>query len=185
MWPFNEEIVARAIYSSELPVISAVGHETDFTIADFVADLRAPTPSAAAELAVTDISELEYNINLFQRRLKMALKRKTEIMRLRYEKCLNSKVYKEPLQRVSDYYLEIDRMIKAIENSAIKKIKDSKIEATKAITKLDTLSPLKTLTRGFCLTEIDGKVISKSSELKKDMEIDLKFQDGTARAKVI
>ena len=133
MWPFNEEIVARAIYSSELPVISAVGHETDFTISDFVADLRAPTPSAAAELAVTDISELEYNINLFQRRLKMALKRKTEIMRLRYEKCLNSKVYKEPLQRVSDYYLEIDRMIKAIENSTIKKIKDSKIEATKAI----------------------------------------------------
>ena len=73
LWPFNEEIVARAIYYSELPIISAVGHETDFTIADFVADLRAPTPSAAAELVVTDISELEYNINLFQRRLRMAL----------------------------------------------------------------------------------------------------------------
>ena len=185
LWPFNEEIVARAIYDSELPIISAVGHETDFTIADFVADLRAPTPSAAAELAVTDISELEYNINLFQRRLRMALKRKTEVMRLRYEKCLNSKVYKEPLQKISDYYLEIDRLIKSIENSTVKKLKDSKLEATKLITKLDTLSPLKTLTRGYCLTESNGNVITKAEELKKDMDIDLKFQDGTAKAKVI
>lgn len=185
LWPFNEEIVARAIYYSELPIISAVGHETDFTIADFVADLRAPTPSAAAELAVTDISELEYNINLFQRRLRMALKRKTEVMRLRYEKCLNSKVYKEPLQKVSDYYLEIYRLMKSIENSAIKKLKDSRLESAKLITKLDTLSPLKTLTRGYCLTESNGNVITKAEELKKDMEIDLKFQDGTAKAKVI
>lgn len=185
LWPFNEEIVARAIYESELPIISAVGHETDFTIADFVADLRAPTPSAAAELAVTDTLELKYNISLFQRRLKMALKRKTEIMRLRYEKCLNSKVYKEPLQRVSDGYLEIDRLMKSIENSTVKKLKDSKLEATKAITKLDTLSPLKTLTRGYCLTESNGNVITKAQELKKDMEIDIRFQDGTAKAKVI
>ena len=185
LWPFNEEIVARAIYDSELPIISAVGHETDFTIADFVADLRAPTPSAAAELAVTDISELEYNINLFQRRLRMALKRKTEVMRLRYEKCLNSKVYKEPLQKISDYYLEIDRLMKSIENSTVKKLKDSKLEATKLITKLDTLSPLKTLTRGYCLTESNGNVITKAKKKKKDMEIDLKFQDGTAKAKVI
>lgn len=185
LWPFNEEAVARAIYDSELPVISAVGHETDFTIADFVADLRAPTPSAAAELAVADISELEYNINLFQRRLKMALKRKTEIMRLRYEKCLNSRVYKEPLEKINDYYMEVERYIKSIENSSIKKLKDSKLEAAKLITKLDTLSPLKTLTRGYCLTELNGKVITKSSELKKDMEIDLKFQDGNSRAKVI
>ena len=102
LWPFNEEIVARAIYDSELPIISAVGHETDFTISDFVSDLRAPTPSAAAELAVTDIEDLLYNLNLYNRRLKMALKRKTEIMRLRYEKCMNSSVYKEPLQKINE-----------------------------------------------------------------------------------
>lgn len=185
LWPFNEEVVARAIYESELPVISAVGHETDFTIADFVADLRAPTPSAAAELAVADVEDLKYSINLYQRRLKMSLKRKTELMRLRFEKVMNSRVYKEPLSRINDYYLRIDRCMRAIENSSIKKIKDCKLEAAKAITKLDTLSPLKTLTRGYCLTERDGKVITKAEELRTGMEVDLRFQDGNAKAKVI
>lgn len=185
LWPFNEEVVARAIYESRIPVISAVGHETDFTIADFVADLRAPTPSAAAELAVADVEDLKYSINLYQRRLKMSLKRKTELMRLRFEKVMNSRVYKEPLSRINDYYLRIDRCLKSIENSSIKKLKDCKLEAAKAITKLDTLSPLKTLTRGYCLTESDGKVITKAEELKSGMEVDLRFQDGNAKAKVI
>ena len=185
LWPFNEEVVARAIYESELPVISAVGHETDFTIADFVADLRAPTPSAAAELAVTDVEDLKYSINLYQRRLKMALKRKIELMRLRYEKIMNSRVFKDPFNRINDYYIKIDRFIKSMENSSIKKIKDSKLEAAKIITRLDTLSPLKTLTRGYCLTESDGNVITKAKDLKTGMEIDLRFQDGNAKAKVI
>ena len=185
LWPFNEEVVARAIYDSEIPVISAVGHETDFTIADFVADLRAPTPSAAAELAVTDVADLEYTLNLYQRRLKMALKRKTELMRLRFEKTMNSRVYREPLHRLNDYYIKIDRYMKSIENSTVKKLKDSKLEAAKIITRLDTLSPLKTLTRGYCLTESDGNVITKAKDLKEGMEIDLRFQDGKAKAKVI
>lgn len=185
LWPFNEEVVARAIYDSELPVISAVGHETDFTIADFVADLRAPTPSAAAELAVADVEDLQYTINLYQRRLKMSLKRKTELMRLRYEKVMNSRAYKEPYQRINDYYLKIDKYMKSIENSSIKKLKDCKLEAAKIITRLDTLSPLKTLTRGYCLTESEGKVITKSEDLKSGMEVDLRFQDGNAKAKVI
>ena len=85
MWPFNEEVVARSIYDSEIPIISAVGHETDFTIADFVADLRAPTPSAAAELAVCNIEDLQYDLELKKRRLKIALKSKTEVMRLMKE----------------------------------------------------------------------------------------------------
>lgn len=185
LWPFNEEVVARAIYESELPVISAVGHETDFTIADFVADLRAPTPSAAAELAVADVEDLEYSINLCQRRLKMALKRKTEVMRLRFEKCMNSRVYQEPLERINDYYLEIERMLKVLENSSIKRIKDSRINATKLIAKLDALSPLKTLTRGYTLAEVDGKVVTKAEQMKKDTEFDLNFQDGKVHAKVL
>ena len=84
LWPFNEEIVARAIYDSEIPIISAVGHETDFTIADFVADLRAPTPSAAAELAQVDVGEIAQKLNTYENRLRQALRKKIEIMRLRY-----------------------------------------------------------------------------------------------------
>ena len=186
LWPFNEEIVARAIYNSELPIISAIGHETDFTIADFVADLRAPTPSAAAELAVQDIEDLKYDLNLFERRLKISLKNKTDIMRLRYEKVINSRVYKEPLEKINDYYIKIDEYLKSLENSSVKKLKDSKLEAAKQITKLDTLSPLKTLARGYCFTSNDeGKIISKAKDLKKDMEINLEYQDGKRKAKVL
>ena len=184
LWQFNEEVVARAIYNSELPVISAVGHETDFTIADFVADLRAPTPSAAAELAVTDVKELENNLNLYKNRLKMALNRKTQIMRLRYEKCMNSRVYKFPKQHISEQYQIVDNNCKKMENLVLQKLKDSKLNAMKWITKLDTLSPLKTLTRGYCLTEYDGKLVTKAKDLKNGMDVDLKFQDGTKKATI-
>ena len=182
LWPFNEEIVARAIYASEVPVISAVGHETDFTIADFVADLRAPTPSAAAELAVTDVSELANTLNLYKDRLKMALSRKTQIMRLRYEKCMNSKVYKFPKQYINEQYVLVDNKCKKMENLVLQKLKDSKLNATKWITKLDTLSPLKTLTRGYCLTEAEGKLITKAEDLTSGMNVNLRFQDGDKKA---
>lgn len=185
LWPFNEEVVARAIYESDLPIISAVGHETDFTIADFVADLRAPTPSAAAELAVQNVEDLKDTIDLYQNRLKISLKRKTELMRLRYEKCISSRVYREPLLKINEQYMVIDSKIKSLENSVTKKLKDSKIEMAKLISKLDALSPLKTLTRGYCLTEIDGKVITKSKDLKKDMTVGIRFQDGDVSAKIL
>ncbi len=185
LWPFNEEVVARAIYESDIPIISAVGHETDFTISDFVSDLRAPTPSAAAELAVTDISDLIDSLNLYKRRLKNSLKKRTEIMRLRYEKCMNSRVYKNPYQKINDLSIVLDGYLKQLENSMIKKLKDDRLKSTKLIAKLDTLSPLKTLTRGYSITEYNGKIISSKKELKKDMNIVLKFYDGNVDAKIL
>ena len=185
LWPFNEEIVARAIYDSELPVISAVGHETDFTIADFVADLRAPTPSAAAELAVPNISDLILKLEGYNNRYKLALKKKVEFMKLRYEKCMNSRVFKEPLQKINEKYILIDMKVKSIQNSMTAIYNKKKTEMVKHVAKLDGLSPLKTLTRGYSIVQMDGKVISSVSQLKKDDEVDIRLTDGTSRAKIL
>ncbi len=185
LWPFNEEIVAHAIYNSELPIISAVGHETDFTIADFVADLRAPTPSAAAELAVPDIQEVSEKINSYNQRAKMALKKKIEYMRLAYEKILKSVVFTNPTQKIVEQYLLVDTNIKRLENTINVRLINSKHTYKEIVTRLDTLSPLKTLTRGYCLTEKNGKIISRAKDLKKDEDIILKFSDGTKQAKVL
>ena len=185
LWPFNEEIVARAIYNSEIPVISAVGHETDFTIADFVADLRAPTPSAAAELAVPDIFELKEKINNYKKRYRNSLKKKIEIMRLRYEKCMQSIVFKEPTRFIKDNYLLLDKYIKSLENKIRMLQKEKQTQYIELITKLDTLSPLKTLSRGYTLTEKDNKIIKSSKDLRKKDKILIKFYDGERQAEIL
>ncbi len=157
LWPFNEEVVARAIFESRLPVISAVGHETDFTIADFVADLRAPTPSAAAELAVPEISKVEEMIGNYQNRYRVALKKKVEYMKLRYEKCMQNRVYKDPLQNINERYQVLDADIKSIIKSINNKAIIAKKDFVSVITKLDALSPLKTLTRGYSIVTKNRK----------------------------
>ncbi|MBR2241309.1 MAG: exodeoxyribonuclease VII large subunit [Clostridia bacterium] len=186
LWPFNEEVVAHAIFESELPVISAVGHETDFTIADFVADLRAPTPSAAAELAVPNINEILLDLEKYNNRYKNSLRKKIELMRLRYEKCMTRRVFKEPLLKINENYITIDMKIKQMQNSITNKIKDNKTKMVELITKLDTLSPLKTLARGYSLaTNTDGKIVKSVKELNKDDELIIRFQDGNTNVKVI
>ncbi len=186
LWSFNEEIVARAIYDSKIPVISSVGHETDFTIADFVADLRAPTPSAAAELAVPEIDEIYEKIREYKRRYKLDLKKKVELMRLRYEKCIKSKSFSEPLQKINERYIKIDIFNQKLYLNISKKISKSMNEAVSLISKLDTLSPLKTLTRGYCIVTFDNeKIINSVKNIKKNDIINLKFKDGDKKAKII
>ena len=185
LWPFNEEIVARAIYDSDLPIISAVGHETDFTIADFVSDLRAPTPSAAAELAVPNIEDVEYTIKTYQNRYRVALKRRVELMKLRYEKCMTRRVFKEPLQKINERAITLDILVKSIQNSIQTKLHKSKTSAVEIITKLDALSPLKTLARGYNIAEKDGKIITKKQNVNLEDKITLRFIDGNVITKVI
>lgn len=185
LWPFNEEIVARAIYNSELPVISAVGHETDFTIADFVADLRAPTPSAAAELAVPNIADISLKLEQYRNRYKLALKKKVEFMRLRYEKCMNSRVFKDPLQKINEKYIMIDMKVKRMQNSIVNLYNSKKTHLIKNVAKIDALSPLKTLTRGYSIVQLNGKVVKSVGQIKKDDQIDIRLTDGTAKAKIM
>ena len=185
LWPFNEEIVAHAIYNSKIPIISAVGHETDFTIADFVADLRAPTPSAAAELAVPDIYEIKQKINQAQNRLKILLSKKLEIMKLRYEKCINSAVFKEPLRIIRDRQLILDSYIKNLEKQIQEKKQQEKTKYVKLVSKLDALSPLKTLTRGYSIIEKNDKIVKSIKDLDSGDKVNLKLVDGEKQAEII
>lgn len=185
LWPFNEEITARAIYNSKIPIISAVGHETDFTIADFVADLRAPTPSAAAELAVPDIEEIKRKLETYNQRYKTSLKKKIEFMKLRYQKCMSSKVFTDPTAKIKEQYINLDITIKSLENLITNKVKDSKTKSIELISKLDTLSPLKTLTRGYSIAQKDGKTIKSVKELKTNDMLGIRFTDGEIKTKVL
>ena len=185
LWPFNEEIVARAIYDSSIPIVSAVGHETDFSISDFVADLRAPTPSAAAELVVPDIKEVIKKIENYENRYKINLKKKIQLKRLRYEKCINRRAYTDPLQKINERLVLIDILTKRNSVRMEKLLSDNKSKFTKMITRLDALSPLKTLARGYSIVEKEGKIIKKFTDLKKDDMITIKFSDGKKDAKII
>lgn len=185
LWPFNEEVVARAIYESNLPIISAVGHETDFSISDFVADLRAPTPSAAAELAVPNVADIALKIDGYKLRYKNALKKKIEVMKLRYEKCMMNRVFREPLQKIQERYIKIDIINKSMLNSASKVIEKNKSRLSETITKLDSLSPLKTMMRGYSLIQKEGKLVKSKNDLEKDDVVSIRLVDGNKDAKIL
>ena len=185
LWPFNEEVVANAIYESDIPIISAVGHETDFSISDFTADLRAPTPSAAAELAVPDVYEVSQKINTYKNRLRLALSKKYEMLKLRYEKSMSSSVFKEPRRMVNDRAILLDQYIKKLEVAINNKRQSEKEKYVKLVSKLDTLSPLKTLTRGYSIIEKDGKTVNSVKQLENGIDVDIRLIDGKTKAKII
>ena len=186
LWPFNEEIVARAIYNSKIPIISAVGHETDFTIADFVADLRAPTPSAAAELAVANIDDVKNTLFLYNTRYKNALKKKLQVIRLAYEKCMARPAFKNPTQRINEQYMLIDMKVKAMQNKIQLKLKEERTKFVKQVSKLDSLSPLKTLSRGYSIvTDNSNKIIKSVKDLKEEQDINIRLSDGEKKAKIL
>ena len=179
LWAFNNEQLARKIYESPIPVISAVGHETDFTICDFVADLRAPTPSAAAELAVPDIAEVSLKINSLVSSLKSSLISKYQLNKLKLDSLVNSNCLKNPINTIIGTKSETtdiltDRLITKYSNILSK----NETKLISCVSKLDALSPLKVLSRGFSVAEHNGKILKSVSLVEAGDSITLKLTDG-------
>lgn len=207
LWPFNEEIVARAIYECKVPTISAVGHEIDFTIADFVADLRAPTPTGAAEMAVPQLSDMKNYLNQVNIRLNNTINNKINNNKRKLNDIMARNIFKNPMIIYEKKELYFDSILERLKFSLksltsakekeLIKVKNSYIlknphqllekkgnKYLQLVSKLETLSPLLTLQRGYTMTKKEGKVITKSTDLKKKDIIEIAFSDGTVNAEI-
>ncbi len=184
LWEFNNENLAREIFKSNIPVISGVGHETDFTICDFVADLRAPTPSAAAELSVPNIFELFSNINNIQERLIGSISSKISFEEMRLDKIADSGFLKKPSVFISENEELLDSINKSLTIN-IERILESKIScASILVSKLEALNPVKVLSRGFSIIKSENEILSSVKQLSIDKNIQIDLYDGKASAKI-
>lgn len=207
LWCFNEEIVARAIYDLDTPVISAVGHEIDFTISDFVADLRAPTPTGAAEMAVPDIRDITKLISQIEIRLLNCTSNIININKEVLNKLQNAYVLKNPLAIYEIKGQKFDNLFDRLVNSFNNKISNTKnkielldnrlvnsinVEMTtnkhdfnKLLSKLEVLNPLLTIKRGYSIVRKNDKVISSTKDLKKKDNLELELKDGKVNVEVL
>jgi exodeoxyribonuclease VII large subunit len=208
LWAFNEEMVARAIFESQIPIISAVGHETDFTIADFVADMRAPTPSGAAEIAVPDQVTLHKEINQASQRLIDALKRLNFQKNRHLTQLTNRYILKDPariLQPFSTRFEYLDDKLRILHPSkrlvqsqndlnqkekslhrAYKLLIESKQKSfVKVIEHLEYVNPLSIMKKGYTLAKVDGKILKSIDDIKEKDILDIHFYDGVVQAKII
>ena len=208
LWAFNERIVAKAILSCETPVISAVGHETDFTIADYVADLRAATPTAAAELAVPDRNELMSNLNNLDSRANNVVRKQLENNLDKLENIRNRTLFKNPYVILEKRVLKLDSLRARLGSSSKDMIGSGQIRLSRVkssnvfrdpesifktkrtaldnfIGKLEVLNPLLTIKRGYAVARTNGKVVSSAKDLKKDDELEIEFKDGKVNARVL
>lgn len=207
LWPFNEEIVAREIFASKIPIISAVGHEVDFTIADFVADLRAPTPTGAAEMAVPNMIDIINHIKQLTIRLNESLNKKIKLEKINLEKSKNSIVIKNPMIMIDNKKQKIDLIKESVirilnlklENNKnkLEKLKQNYIlnnpeviyketqnKLLNLIEKLELVNPLGVLKRGYSITKQDNKVITKIKYIKKTKPLIIKLQDGIVETEI-
>ena len=185
LWAFNDERVARAIYESDIPVISAVGHEPDVTIADFVADLRAATPSNGAELAVPDADELRQYLDSVDIRSRQALRKKLEIYKRSLRELASRPVMKSPTGYIELKRIEAERLserLAATQERILAALRRSFVSYAAA---LDALSPLKVLARGYAVpTGEDGKVLKSTENVQIGDKIDLTLSDGKILCRV-
>ena len=208
LWPFNEEIVAREIYACRIPVISAVGHQIDITISDYVADKRAATPTAAAEIAVPETREVRYKISQLSQRVNKSINDKLTLNREKVENISQNQIFKNPESIYEIKEMHLDNMIGKLNltssniisknRNKLLKIESRAVlrnpeEVTKAkretflrnVDKLKILNPLLTLKRGYSIAKINDKVISSAKDVKSGDELDIEFDDGTINTKVI
>lgn len=184
LWAFNSEKLAYTVYSSPVPIISAVGHETDFTICDFVADLRAPTPSAAAELAVPDISELKESIQNTRIRIGRLMKMLIENAELYLNRLRDSRYFLNPYLITDERILALDKLSEALSNSVNTVLSNAENRFKLTITKLEALSPLKVMARGYSVVSSEDKVIKSIKNLNNGQDITVSFVDGKATCQV-
>ena len=185
LWEFNDEGLARAVYNSEIPVISAVGHETDFTICDFVADMRAPTPSAAAELAVPDANELQYALSTLKNRMFLNVSSGIADRRSRLEYLTSKGALKSPDEMLSNRSQRLDTAFSKMLSSYENRIGGKKVEFISAATALSKLDPMSVLMRGFAfVSDKNGKNVYSSQALEKGDKINVRFHDGSAVCEV-
>ena len=202
LWPFNEEIVARAIYECPIPTISAVGHEIDYTIADFVADLRAPTPTGAAEIAVPNMVDLQKLLAQFRIRLNEGIYKKVNYQRLYLESVQNSFVLKNPMMMFDGKKQTLDYLLERANQSVLKKVermrthmdhikqnylllhpeelyKEEKLKLGTIMDKLELVNPMNVLKRGYTLTYLEDHTIGNAEDLSVGDQVKIKFHDGT------
>lgn len=208
LWAFNEEVVARAIFECDIPIISAVGHEIDFTISDFVADLRAPTPTAAAELAVPNMIELKKHINELKIRLNESINKKVNYSKLYLDSIKNSFVIKNPMIMFDSKRQSLDLIYDKLNNLILKNVdlqkerllrikrsfvisnpsflyRDEKNKLYNIISKLELLNPLNVLSRGYSITYYNDKTLKSIKNVKKSDMISVKVLDGVIDAEVV
>ena len=208
LWPFNEEVVARAIYDCTIPIISAVGHEIDFTISDFVSDLRAPTPTAAAELAVPNMIDVKKELNNLVIRLNEAINKKVNYQKLYLDSIKNSFVIKNPMIMLEGKSQKLDLINSRINELMLREVnewkeklnnikssyflsnpdvlfKDKKNKVKNLIDKLELLNPLNILSRGYSITYLNDKTLKSVKKIRKDDKISIKLYDGYVKANVL
>ena len=184
LWAFNEEVVARAVFASKIPVISAVGHETDYTICDFVADLRAPTPSAAAELAVPDAFELKGELLAYNQQLVSLTKARLNAERTRLLAIEKSGALKDPVTRLNEKRRELLYLSEKINDLTQAHLDSQKLRFSALAGKLNALSPLGVISRGYAIVNKGDKVVTKAKVFNIGDVLSIKLADGTVNASV-
>ena len=184
LWAFNDERVARAIYDSEIPVVSAVGHEPDVTISDFVADVRAATPSNGAELIAPDRLDLMQRLRGYDSRMAAAMEKQLKLARQRLAAAAGRRVLQSPMHYIQDRRMALDYVHRRLSAAARQTLDRKKQRFVRLTAALDAMSPLKVLGRGYALVRKGETVVRSAAQLAPGDRVELRLADGTARAEI-